>query len=98
MLSSPAARAQRKSNRMRAYLIRVGIDQAFGGWNAPMHPATNEFVFVPIPESRPMQSSLSTPYATIVADLARFEAAHPEVRHRYVRLPSRLAAANMHLD
>ena len=39
---------------MRGYLIRIGVDQAFGGWNAPMDPETNEFVYVPIPESRPM--------------------------------------------
>src|SRR5262249_15373205 len=83
---------------MRAYLIRVGVDQAFGGWNAPMHPVTNEFVFVPIPESRPMRRELSTPYAAIVSDLARFEAAHPEVHHRYVRLPPGLVSSNMHLD
>lgn len=35
---------------MRAYLVRVGIDQAFGGWNAPIDPDTGTFVYVPIPE------------------------------------------------
>lgn len=36
---------------MKAYLIRVGVDQAYGGWNAPVDPVSGEFVFVPIPES-----------------------------------------------
>ena len=36
---------------MKAYLVRIGIDQAYGGWNAPVDPLTGEFVYVPIPES-----------------------------------------------
>jgi Nucleotide modification associated domain 3 len=36
---------------MKAFLIRVGVDQAYGGWNAPVDPVSGEFVFVPIPES-----------------------------------------------
>src|SRR4051794_27452947 len=83
---------------MRAYLVRIGVDQAFGGWNAPMNPDTNEFVFVPIPESRPMTTDLRTPYASIQPALATFEAAHPAAHHRHVRLPAKLASANMHLD
>ena len=83
---------------MQAYLVRIGIDQAYGGWNAPMHPATNKFVYVPIPESRPMKPDLATPYTSIRADLAGFAASNPGVPHHYVRLPLNLATANMHLD
>jgi hypothetical protein len=36
---------------VKAYLVRIGVDQAFGEWNAPVDPATCEFVYVPIPES-----------------------------------------------
>ena len=46
---------------MRAYLVRIGVDQAFGEWNAPMNPETREFVYVPIPETRPMRPELATP-------------------------------------
>jgi hypothetical protein len=35
---------------MKALLVRVGIDKKSGEWNAPVHPSTNEFVYVPIPE------------------------------------------------
>lgn len=38
---------------MQALLVRVGIDQQFGKWNAPVDPRTGRFVFVPIPERRP---------------------------------------------
>jgi hypothetical protein len=38
-------------NSLRVYLVRIGVDQAFGGWNAPVDPVTGEFVYVPIPES-----------------------------------------------
>jgi len=35
---------------MNVLLVRVGIDQTFGGWNAPVDPITREYVYVPIPE------------------------------------------------
>ncbi len=34
---------------MKALLVRIGVDQAFGGWNAPVNPDTGEFLYVPIP-------------------------------------------------
>jgi hypothetical protein len=41
-----------RKDQMRAYLVRIGVDQAFGGWNAPMNPETREFVYVPIGDGR----------------------------------------------
>jgi len=35
---------------MKAFLVRIGVDQAYGGWNAPVDHTTGEFVYVPIPE------------------------------------------------
>jgi hypothetical protein len=83
---------------MRAYLVRVGIDQAFGGWNAPVDPRTNEFVYVPIPESSAQQPGLATPYEIVGPALARFAEAHPDASPRAVELPAELARGNMHLD
>lgn len=83
---------------MRAYLVRVGVDQTFGGWNAPMNPETNEFVYVPIPEIRPMRAELATPYTLVQPALVRFEGIHPTAPPQHVRLPWDLVAANMHLD
>jgi hypothetical protein len=36
---------------MKAILVRIGIDQTWGGWNAPVDPSTRAFVYVPITES-----------------------------------------------
>ena len=83
---------------MRAYLVRIGVDQAFGGWNAPMNPETREFVYVPIPESRPMRAELATPYTLLQPALRSFESTHPAAELRNVQLPWNLATANMHLD
>jgi len=83
---------------MRAYLVRVAIDQAFGGWNSPVNPATNEFVYVPIPELRAMRAELATPYSSLQPALARFAHAHPNARPQFVKLPPALGAVNMHLD
>ena len=43
----------RDDSGMRAYLVRVGVDQAFGAWNAPIDPRTNEFVYVPVNSNNP---------------------------------------------
>src|SRR6266852_4997599 len=83
---------------MLTYLVRVGIDHAFGEWNSPVDPETNEFVYVPIPEKRAMRGALATPYSLVQPALARFADAHPAARSRSVQLPSGLISGNMHLD
>jgi hypothetical protein len=83
---------------MRAYLVRIAVDQTFGGWNSPVDPVTNEFVYVPIPEQRAMRAVLATPYSLVMPALARFADAHPAAQPRFVQLPSDLTSANMHLD
>jgi hypothetical protein len=83
---------------MQAFLVRVAVDQTYGVWNGPMNPDTNEFVFVPIPEKRPMSAGLATPYTLIEGALARFEASNPDAPLHHVRLPQTLTAALMHLD
>ena len=82
---------------MRAYLVRIGIDQAYGHWNAPMDPVTKEFVYVPIPESREMRRTLATPYRLILPSLARFAAVHASAPAA-LELPATLVSAQMHLD
>jgi hypothetical protein len=63
-----------------------------------VNPETNEFVYVPIPESRAMRPELATPYALVQAALAVFEARNAGAAPAHLRLPSELATANMHLD
>jgi hypothetical protein len=83
---------------MRACLVRVGVDQAFGGWNAPVDPRTNEFVYVSIPETSDQRPGLATPYELVRPALARFAGARADAPPRAVQLPAELARANMHLD
>lgn len=77
---------------MRAYLIRVGVDQAFGGWNSPIDPSSNAFVYVPIPEKTgtPFQPGLAKSYEPFSAALAAFPTAPI--------LPESFANLNPHLD
>lgn len=85
---------------MRATLVRIGIDQAYGAWNAPMDPSTNEFVYVPIPEgSKVLQHPhLATTFASVEPALARFARARGDVAPGLVTLPAALAGAATHLD
>ncbi len=55
---------------MKGLLIRVGIDQTYGKWNAPVDPNTNEFVFFPIPTSA--SQNLGTTYKKHLDELACF--------------------------
>lgn len=85
---------------VRATLVRVGVDQAYGGWNAPVDPATGEFVYVPIPEARKLRQhpELATTYETIEPALRRFAAARAGVSSSLVSLPEELVGAPTHLD
>jgi hypothetical protein len=81
---------------VQALLVRVGIDQAFGGWNAPIDPATCEFAYVPIPD-RDLRPHLSTPYTAIAGVLAAFASARV-VDDKACTLPTALDKQMMHLD
>jgi hypothetical protein len=50
---------------MNGLLVRVGADQSLGGgrWNGPVNSATNNFVYVPIPEAYSTRSGLNTSYS-----------------------------------
>ena len=73
---------------MRGFLVRVGIDQAYGGWNAPVDPDSWNFAYVPIPDGA-QRPELATPYTSVVDAVARFSG---------VRLPEELLDQAMHLD
>ncbi len=81
---------------MKALLVRVGIDQAYGGWNAPVD-ADGRFVYVPIPE-RPgtrFHPGLERRYNEVLPALARFGRDRELVDPR---LPPALFDHPMHLD
>ena len=75
---------------MKGLLVRVGIDQSFGRWNAPTDPNDWSFAYVPIPEdSHPQREGLDTTYSDLAGALDAW------VR---IPLPAHLAGRNTHLD
>lgn len=83
---------------MRATLVRVGVDQTFGGWNAPFDPASGAFVYVPIPDDGPFHPGMRRAYRELRAPLAAFAAAHGRPGAPALALPPALARRAMHLD
>jgi hypothetical protein len=73
---------------VKGLLIRVGVDQAYGGWNAPVDPDSMDFAYVPIPDGA-QRPELATPYTSIAGAVARFPG---------VQLPAELLGQPMHLD
>jgi hypothetical protein len=58
---------------MKALLVRIGIDQKYGKWNAPVD-AAGRFVYVPIPErlGTPFHPGLERRYGEVLPALHRF--------------------------
>ena len=72
----------------RAILLRVGIDQTFGKWNAPMRVSDLTYDYYPIPENAPIRPGLGVRYDDCAGRLAfpehlRGRLAHldPDFRH-----------------
>jgi Nucleotide modification associated domain 3 len=75
---------------MNALLVRIGADLSAGGghWNGPVDSRSNEFVYVPIPETKPVRAGMEKPYKSLVPALSNFG----------VSLPAHLVSRQMHLD
>lgn len=82
---------------MRAALVRVGVDQAFGAWNSPVDPTTFEFIYVPIPDNVTFEPGLATPYSELQCVIAAF-VADRDCGAKVPVLPVDLTQRNMHLD
>ncbi len=82
---------------MKAILVRVGVDHAYGAWNAPVDPRTGHFVFVPIPDNAKKEYTHGNErkYDEIEAPLNEF-AAKSGVSS--LCCPKTLRMRNMHLD
>lgn len=82
---------------MKAMLVRIGVDHAYGAWNAPVDPTTRRFVFVPIPDGTTKEY---TPrhvrgYDEIIAPLTEFAKKYGA---RDLCCPEGLRQPNMRLD
>lgn len=81
---------------MNAILVRVAVDQAYGQWNAPVCPDSNEFVYIPIPESGGtlFKSGLARKYTEIQPAFDTFSRKYATS----LTFPSNLMNYDMHLD
>lgn len=84
---------------MKALLVRIGVDQAYGGWNAPVD-ADGRFVYVPIPEKRGtlFHPGLERRFGEVLPALDRFCAEHACDLYGDLRFPRELFEHPMHLD
>jgi Nucleotide modification associated domain 3 len=84
---------------MKALLIRIGVDQAYGGWNAPVD-AEGRFVYVPIPEKRGtlFHLGLERQYGEVLPALHRFCGEHACDPYDDLAFPQDLLDHPMHLD
>lgn len=84
---------------MKALLVRIGVDQAYGRWNAPVD-SERRFVYVPIPEKRGVRfhPGLERRYGEVLPALHRFCGAHDCDLHGDLRFPQGLLDRPMHLD
>lgn len=89
----------RDTTTMKALLVRIGIDQAYGGWNAPVD-IDGRFVYVPIPERRgtPFHPGLERCYGEVLPPLHYFCSEHGCDLYRDLRFPQQLLEHPMHLD
>lgn len=84
---------------MKMLLVRIGIDQAYGAWNAPVD-ADRRFVYVPIPEQcgTRFHPGLERRYGEVLPALQRFCGAHRRDLYEDLRFPPVLLQHAMHLD
>ncbi|MGO8749267.1 MAG: hypothetical protein ACLQNE_25180 [Thermoguttaceae bacterium] len=84
---------------MRALLVRIGVDQAYGRWNAPVD-AEGRFVYVPIPEDlgTRFHPELRRRYCEVLPALRRFCEDQDCDLCGDLRFPQELLDRSMHLD
>ena len=85
---------------MNAILVRVGVDQAYGQWNAPVDPESGCFVYVPIPEKQgtPFKAGLERSYQEIFPALRDFVTRSGIDPASELTVPPDLQNLSMHLD
>jgi len=85
---------------MKGTLVRVGIDQTYGHWNAPVDPVSCQFVYVPIPEDPDVQMhpGLGRSFTQVLPALDGFCARHKCNVDYDLNFPYSLVGSYVHLD
>jgi hypothetical protein len=82
-------------NSKKGLLMRVGIDQTYGVYNAPINPITNDYMYMPIPQSEDnFKSGMRTSYHDL---LPHFES-WCQKNDVKIGFPSHLNKICTHLD
>jgi hypothetical protein len=84
---------------MNALLVRIGVDQAYGGWNVPVE-ADGRFVYVRIPEQlgTSFHPGHECRYGEVLPALHRFCLDHGCNLNDDLQFPPALLRHPMHLD
>jgi hypothetical protein len=85
---------------MKGLLVRIGVDQVYGGWNAPVEPASGQFVYVPIPEGTGTRfhPRLERRCREFLPALKKFCAEHGRRLNEDLRFSDDLLGRPIHLD
>ena len=85
---------------MRGYLVRVGVDQSFGSWNAPADPQSREYVYIPIPEPDPAPfiHGMETGYNDHIPAISKFALDRKLDMYSDLHFPAPLSGRKTHLD
>ncbi len=85
---------------MNGLLVRIGIDHAYGKWNAPVDPASGEFVYVPIPEDRKstFHEGMGRRFDDVVPRLEAFCRGRKVDLQGDLKFPTEVVGRHMHLD
>lgn len=81
--------------QIKGLLMRVGIDKTFGKYNAPINPATNDYLYMPIPEDRhSFKPGMQTSYDDIAPRFKEWA----KDNESETKFPDHLNCRNCHLD
>src|SRR5438552_3332779 len=85
---------------MKGLLVRIGVDNTYGHWNAPVDEASGCFVYLPIPEriGVPFHPNLERHYNEMLPALAQFCQTCKRDLDTDLRFPRVLMQHAMHLD
>lgn len=82
-------------NDRKGLLMRVGIDQTYGEYNAPINPSTNDYIYMPIPQDNAnFLSGMETTYEKLLPHFQSW--CHKN--NAIIEFPEKLNKKTCHLD
>jgi hypothetical protein len=82
-------------NDRKGLLMRVGIDQTYGGYNAPINPITNDYMYLPIPQGA---DDFELGMETLFDDILRPFESWCQKNGTAIEFPKKQLSKGCHLD